>query len=101
MLSLSRAEIIVLSKSFFSDEALNKPTSDIAGETSPLLIYAIKSSIFDLKTKKHKEIKIEDFKGLSDDQLNTLITGATFLFSPPDPSKPRQSLRAKSKPAGK
>ena len=53
----------MLSKSFFSDEALNKPTSDIGGETSPLLICAIKSSIFAVETKKHKEIKIEDFKG--------------------------------------
>jgi hypothetical protein len=56
MLSLSKAKIIVLSKSFFSDEALNKSTSDIAGETSPLLIRAIKSSVVDLKTKKHREI---------------------------------------------
>ena len=87
----------MLSKSFFSDEALNKPTSDIAGETSPLLICAIKSSISDLKTKKHKEIKIEDFKGLSDEQLNTLTAGAKFLFSPPELSKAAPKCKPKSK----
>ena len=64
---------------------------------SPLLICAIKSSIFDLKTKKHKEINIEDFKGLSDIQLNTLTTGAKFLFSPPDPSKAAPKSKPKSK----
>ena len=72
-----------------------------AAEINPLLIRAIKSSVVDLKTKKHREIKIEDFKGLSDDQLNTLITGAKFLFSPPDPSKAAPKSKPKSKQAGK
>jgi len=54
-----------------------------------------------LKTKKHREIKIEDFEGLSYDQLNTLITGAKFLFSPPEPSKAAPKSKPRSKPAEK
>ena len=54
-----------------------------------------------METKKHKEIKIEDFKGLSDDQLNTLTAGAKFLFSPPEPSKAAPKSKPKSKQAGK
>ena len=68
-----------------------------AAEMNHLLIRAIKSSVADLKTKKHKEIMIEDFKGLSDEQLNTLSSGAKFLFSPPDPSKAAPKSKAKSK----
>ena len=66
-----------------------------------MLICAIKSSVVDLKTKKHREIKIEDFKGLSDEQLNTLTTGAKFLFAPPDPSTAAPKSKPKSKQAGK
>jgi hypothetical protein len=54
-----------------------------------------------VEAKKHKEIKIEDFKGLSAEQLNTLITGAKFLFSGPNPSKGGPKSKPKSKPAGK
>ena len=66
-----------------------------------LLICAIKGSIFAVETKKHKEIKSEDVKGLSDDQLNKLITGAKFLFFPPDPSKVASKFKPKSKRVGK
>ena len=53
-----------------------------------------------METKKHKQIKIEDFKGVSDIQLSKLITGAKFLFSPPDPSKAAPKSKRKSKQAG-
>jgi len=54
-----------------------------------------------LKTKKHKEINMEDFKGLSDAQLNTLTAGAKFLFCPPGPSKAELKSKPKSKQAEK
>ena len=54
-----------------------------------------------MKTKKYKEIKIEDFSGLSDDQLNTLTAGAKFLFCPPGPSKAELKSKPKSKQAEK
>jgi hypothetical protein len=63
-------------------------------ERTFLFICAIKSSVFAVETKKHNEIKVEDFKGLSAEQLDTLSSGAKFLFSPPDPSK----ATPKSKP---
>ena len=70
-------------------------------EITPLLICAIKSSVFAVEPKKHKEIEIEDFKGLSDDQLNTLTNGARFLFSRPDPSNAAPKSKPKCKPVGK